>query len=66
MDDLNETVGYKIRKAEKMKIPYMLVIGEKEAKSETLNARTRGEKKIVKMKIDKFIEKALKEIEKKK
>lgn len=66
VDDLNETVGYKIRKAEKMKIPYMLVIGEKEAKSETLNARTRGEKKIVKMKIDKFIEKALKEIEKKK
>lgn len=66
VDDLNETVGYKIRKAEKMKIPYMLVIGEREAKSETLNVRTRGEKKIVKMKIDKFIKKVLKETEKKK
>ncbi len=65
VDDLNETVSYKIRKAEKIKIPYMLVIGEKEAKSEILNVRTRGKKKIVKMKINKFIEKVLKEIEKK-
>ncbi|MBI4092639.1 MAG: threonine--tRNA ligase, partial [Candidatus Kerfeldbacteria bacterium] len=30
VDDANETVGYKIRKAEKMKVPYMLVIGDKE------------------------------------
>ncbi len=66
LDELNETIGYKIRKAEKEKIPYMLVIGEKEAKSNYLNVRQRGEKKIIKMGRKKFIEKIKKEIAEKK
>lgn len=66
LDELNETIGYKIRKAEKEKIPYMLVIGEKEAKSNYLNVRQRGEKKIIKMSRKKFIEKIKKEIAEKK
>jgi threonyl-tRNA synthetase len=65
IDDLNETVGYKIRKAEKNKIPYILVIGDKEKSGKNLNVRARGN--IVKtMTKKKFIEKIIKEIEDKK
>jgi len=39
LDDSDETLGKKIRNAEKMKIPYMVVVGEKEKESGRLNAR---------------------------
>ncbi len=42
IDDANETVGNKIRKAVNTKVPYMLVIGDKEANSPTLAVRDRG------------------------
>ena len=42
IDDANETVGNKIRKAAGEKVPYMLVIGDKEANSPTLAVRDRG------------------------
>lgn len=42
LDDANETVGNKIRKAVNEKVPYMLVIGDKEAGSAMLNVRDRG------------------------
>lgn len=42
IDDANETVGNKIRKAIGEKVPYMLVIGDKEANSLTLAVRDRG------------------------
>lgn len=42
VDDANETVGNKIRKATNEKAPYMLVIGEKEIGSENLMIRDRG------------------------
>jgi len=64
-DTLNETIGYKVRKAEKQKIPYILVIGQKEAKSKNLNVRMRGNI-VKKMNKNKFIEKILKEINQKK
>ncbi|MGB9609284.1 MAG: threonine--tRNA ligase [Minisyncoccia bacterium] len=65
VDILNETIPYKIRKAEKQKIPYILVIGDKEAKGKTLNVRRRGNvvKRIAKKQ---FINKILKEIKEKK
>jgi len=64
-DDVNETVGYKIRKAEKNKIPYILVIGDKEKSGKNLNVRMRGN--IVKtMTKKKFIDKIIKEIKDKK
>lgn len=66
VDDLNETVGYKIRKAERQKAPYMLVIGDKETKGKSLNVRIRGKKKIVVMSVKKFIEEVKKKIEQKK
>ena len=65
VDDLNETVGYKIRKAEKQKVPYMLVIGEKEAKSKNLNVRIRGQKEVETIDRKKFIERIKKEIKEK-
>jgi threonyl-tRNA synthetase len=66
VDDLNETVGYKIRKAERQKAPYMLVIGDKEAKGKNLNVRIRGKKKIVVMSVKKFIEEVKKKIKQRK
>jgi len=42
IDDANETVGNKIRKAAAEKVPYMLVIGDKEAGSPLLAVRDRG------------------------
>ncbi|MAF13387.1 MAG: threonine--tRNA ligase [Parcubacteria group bacterium] len=66
VDDLDETVGNKIRKAEKQKIRYMLVIGEKEVKSKDLNVRIRGQKEVEVIDRQKFISKILKEIKDKK
>jgi threonyl-tRNA synthetase len=42
IDEANETVGNKIRKAVNEKVPYMLVIGDKEVNSPLLNVRDRG------------------------
>jgi len=62
---LNETISYKIRKAEKQKIPYILVIGDKEIKEKHLNVRMRGNV-IKKMTKKQFLDKILKEIKEKK
>ncbi len=43
VDDHSETVGNKIRKATQEKVPYVLVIGDKELKSEKLSVRDRGQ-----------------------
>jgi threonyl-tRNA synthetase len=42
IDDRNETIGKKIREAEMQKIPYLLVIGGREAESKTVAVRERG------------------------
>lgn len=73
VDDANETVGKKIRNAEKQKVPYMLVIGDKEAKNlsaKTFGARkfavrVRGKKDMVDMIGKKFLERVLTDIKKK-
>jgi threonyl-tRNA synthetase len=64
--DEAESLGKRIRQAEKQKIPYMLVVGEKEEKDELVAIRTRGKKDQESLKIEKFIEKVKKEIEEKK
>ena len=43
LDDRSEKVGYKIREAETQKIPYMLIIGDKEIESNTVSVRKRRE-----------------------
>ncbi len=62
-DDANESVGYKIRKAEKAKVPYMLVIGDKEKSLKKLTVRRRGEEKQKSMGLSAFIKKLQKEID---
>lgn len=62
LDDLNETVSYKVRKGEKQKIPYILVVGEREMQSGNLNVRIRGKKEVETMAKDKFIERVVKEV----
>jgi len=66
VDDANETVGNKIRKAVKEKIPYLIVIGEKELKSKKLPVRKRGSDKVTDMGKDEFVKKLIKEIQEKK
>lgn len=63
--DFNSTtVNEKIRTAELQKIPYMVVIGDKEEKSKTLAVRERGKKPKFKIKPDSFIKELKEKIEK--
>ena len=62
IDAADETVGNKVRKAVGQKVPYILVIGDKELSGEDWMIRVRGEKDQVKMSKEKFVEGVLKEI----
>ena len=55
LDDSNEKIGYKIRKAQLEKVPYMLVIGKKEQEADTVGVRSRTEGDIGAMNKDEFI-----------
>jgi len=61
--DINSSpISEKVRNAELMKIPYIIVIGDKEEKANNLAVRHRGVKEIKSVKADAFIEKVCKEI----
>lgn len=62
IDDRNEKIGYKIREAQVQKVPYMLVVGEKEMESKTVGVRSRKDGDIGAIKIDEFIKTVLEEI----
>ncbi|MBU4421513.1 threonine--tRNA ligase [Patescibacteria group bacterium] len=66
VDESDETVGYKIRKAEKDKVPYMVVIGDKEKDLKKVSVRERGSKGTYEIPVDKFLEKIVEEIGQKK
>ena len=66
IDDSNESIGKKIRDAEKQKTPYMLVVGDKESKSDSVAVRSRGSRDIKDMEVKKFIDRIKKEVEEKK
>ena len=51
----NEKIGYKIREAQSQKIPYMLIIGDKEAEAGTVSVRTRSGGDMGSMPLDEFI-----------
>ena len=63
VDDSNEKIGYKIRKAQLEKVPYMLVVGAKEVEENMVAVRSRKAGDIGQMPIDEFITKVQKEIE---
>ncbi len=65
-DFRNTTVSDKVRDAEMQKIPYVIVIGDKEEEKETLAVRERGKKPEFGVKFDKFISELREKIDKKK
>ncbi len=64
--DDNETVSKRIRDGEIQKIPYLIVVGDKEMKTKSVGVRQRGKGDIGMMKLSKFIEKVKAEMEQKK
>ncbi|HEY8347427.1 MAG TPA: threonine--tRNA ligase [Symbiobacteriaceae bacterium] len=65
LDARNEKVGYKIREAEVQHIPYILVVGDKEAQNGTVAVRRRGQKDLGSMEIQAFLDLACGEIARK-
>ncbi|MDP3727153.1 MAG: threonine--tRNA ligase, partial [bacterium] len=63
LDDRNESIGKKIREAEMQKIPYLLIIGEREATAKTVSVRKRAKGDIGAMPLAKFLALAQGEIE---
>lgn len=64
--DKNETVSKKIREGEIQKIPYLLVVGDKEIKTKSVRAREREKGDVGMIKLNKFLEKIKMKIENKK
>ena len=62
LDGRNEKIGYKIREAQLQKIPYMLVVGEKEAQSGSVSVRGRKSGDLGAMKPEEFIKRAQREV----
>ncbi|HAX45786.1 MAG TPA: threonine--tRNA ligase, partial [Nitrospina sp.] len=60
-----EKIGFKIREAQLQKIPYMIVLGEKEAEAKTLAVRKRRSKETRTINIDTFIEEMNAQVEEK-
>ncbi|PLR77764.1 threonine--tRNA ligase [Bacillus sp. V3-13] len=56
LDERNEKIGYKIREAQMQKIPYMLVVGDKEVEEKAVNVRKYGEQKSETVAFDRFVE----------
>lgn len=65
MDESNETLGKKVREAKMQKIPYLLVIGDKEVESNEVTVESRTEK-IGSLSIEKFLERIQEEIKNRK
>jgi len=58
----NEKIGYKVRESEMEKVPYMLILGDREMESEMVSVRERGKGDLGSIKIEDFIKKIMKEI----
>jgi threonyl-tRNA synthetase len=66
MNGADESLGKRIREAQKQKVNYMLIVGEKEMNAKSVAVRDRGKGDLGAMKIGKFLEKIQDEITKKK
>lgn len=62
LEEANETLGYKIRKAQMEKVPYMLIVGDKEEKSHTVSIRSRKDGDKGSMMVPMFIANLMQEI----
>jgi threonyl-tRNA synthetase len=63
IDLRNEKIGYKIREAQMEKIPYMLIIGDKEIENRAVSVRSRKDGDLGSMPFDGFVDKIIEEIE---
>lgn len=66
LDDRNEKIGYKIREAHNMKVPYSLILGDDEQANGTISLRGRGNENASGIKLQDFVERVLTEIKTKK
>ncbi len=64
MDSRDEKIGYKIREAQMKKIPYMLVVGDKEIEDNAVNVRKYGEQKSETVSFVEFLDAFLKDAKK--
>ena len=62
VDDRAEKIGYKIREAQLQKVPYMLVVGDKEQEAGEVGVRNRKDGDVGAMKLEDFVEKIDEEI----
>ncbi len=62
MDDRSEKIGYKIREAQLEKVPYMIILGDKDIENNTISVRARKAGDLGAMALEDFINKALEEI----
>ncbi|MCX7738161.1 MAG: threonine--tRNA ligase [Hydrogenothermaceae bacterium] len=65
LDDRNERMNKKIRDAELQKVPYMLVVGDKESESETVSVREKGKQGSYILRFSGFLEKIIEVIKRK-
>ena len=65
VDDRSEKIGYKIREAQLEKVPYMLVVGDKDIENNTVSVRDRRDGDMGSMALSDFIAKVTEEIENK-
>ena len=63
LDDRSEKIGYKIREAQLQKVPYMLIIGDKEMQNNAVGVRSRKQGDMGARKLEEFIQDIVKEIE---
>lgn len=61
VDDRNEKIGLKIREASLQKVPYILVVGDKEKESGSVAVRARGNKDLGVKKLEEFVSELVKE-----
>jgi threonyl-tRNA synthetase len=62
LDERNEKLGYKIREVQLAKIPYAIVIGDKEVQAQTLAPRRRGGDNLAPMPLNEFMERLTSEV----
>ena len=62
VDTRSETIGYKIRSAQMEKVPYMIILGDKELESGKISVRHRKDGDLGEMNIDEFIKRVSEEI----
>lgn len=66
LDDRNEKIGYKIREASSMKIPYLIIVGDEEETNKTISIRGRGFENKSGLNLSDFIDRLQNEVKTKK